>query len=86
MTSATASKIPLPELESAIETLAIQVFKMVQESGNPAGFDASSWVRHWIHLPLPALGGKTPASYLSSSEGRRFISNVLAMTQSGAYA
>ena len=69
-----------------VEALIGQVQKMVNESGDPTGFDAARWVGHWITGPVPALGGKTPASYLDTFEGQKLVANLLAMMQSGAYA
>jgi putative toxin-antitoxin system antitoxin component (TIGR02293 family) len=69
-----------------IESLIGQVETMVKDSGNPEGFDAAKWVSGWLHTPLPALGGKTPASYMDTVEGQKLVSSLLAMAQSGAYA
>lgn len=68
------------------ETLIDQVQTMVDESGDPSGFDAARWLAGWITKPLPALGGATPASYMDTFEGQRLVASVLAMAQSGAYA
>jgi putative toxin-antitoxin system antitoxin component (TIGR02293 family) len=59
---------------------------MVEQSGEPEGFDAARWVSAWLAKPLPALGGKTPASYMDTFEGQKLIADLLAMSQSGAYA
>jgi len=59
---------------------------MVEQSGDPAGFDAARWVASWLTSPLPALGGATPASYLDTFEGQKLVAELLAMSQSGAYA
>ena len=86
---ARASK-PLPPDEServlGVEYLIGQVENMVKESGNPDGFDAARWVSDWLHAPLPALGGRKPASYLDTMEGQKLVSSLLSMAQSGAYA
>lgn len=63
-----------------------QVQTMVQQSGDPEGFDAAKWLARWLEEPLPALGGECPAAYLDTMEGQRLISNLLAQMQSGAYA
>lgn len=68
------------------ETLIDLVQTMVDESGDPNGFNAPRWLAGWITKPLPALGGATPASYMDTFEGQRLVASVLAMTQSGAYA
>ncbi|GAB2890955.1 hypothetical protein GCM10027093_27540 [Paraburkholderia jirisanensis] len=63
-----------------------QVQTMVEQSGNPEGFDAAHWLGAWLDEPLPALGGDCPANLMDTAEGRSVVSNLLAMTQSGAYA
>jgi uncharacterized protein (DUF2384 family) len=59
---------------------------MVEQSGNPAGFDAARWLSNWLSKPLPALGSETPASYMDTFEGQRLVADLLSMGQSGAYA
>jgi putative toxin-antitoxin system antitoxin component (TIGR02293 family) len=63
-----------------------QVQTMVEQSGNPEGFDAARWLGRWLDEPLPALGGERPADLMDTAEGRGLVSNLLAMAQSGAYA
>jgi putative toxin-antitoxin system antitoxin component (TIGR02293 family) len=69
-----------------IETLIAIAQTMVEQSGDPAGFDAARWVSDWLSQPLPALAGATPASYLDTFEGQKLVAELLSMTQSGAYA
>jgi len=69
-----------------VETLIGMVQTMVEQSGNPEGFDAARWVSVWLAQPLPALGGATPASYMDTFEGQKLVTGLLAMSQSGAYA
>lgn len=69
-----------------VEYLTGQVEKMVAESGNPEGFDAAQWMSGWLLSPVPALANKTPASYMDTIERQKFVSSLLAMMQSGAYA
>jgi putative toxin-antitoxin system antitoxin component (TIGR02293 family) len=59
---------------------------MVEQSGDPSGFDAARWVSGWLSKPLPALGGETPASYMDTFEGQKLVAELLSMSQSGAYA
>lgn len=59
---------------------------MVEQSGDPAGFDAAAWVAHWLESPLPALGGRLPAQYLNTRTGQELILDVLRRAQSGAYS
>lgn len=63
-----------------------QVQVMVEQSGDPTGFDAAKWVARWIEEPSPALGGKRPATYMDTVEGQELVSNLVARMQSGAYA
>ena len=63
-----------------------QVQVMVEQSGDPTGFDAAKWLGKWFERPLPALGGKCPAEYMDTSEGQQLVSSLIAKMQSGAYA
>ncbi len=69
-----------------LERLVGQVTEMVAQSGNPAGFDADRWVGAWLDRPLPVLGGAKPADFMDTMEGQRLITQLLAQSQSGAYA
>ena len=62
-----------------------QVQVMVDQSGDPVGFDAARWLADWLDTPLPALNGVCPADYLDTLEGQEFVSSLLAKMQSGAY-
>lgn len=59
---------------------------MVQESGDPNGFDPAAWMARWLNEPLPALGGARPIDLMDTMEGQALVSTVLAQLQSGAYA
>lgn len=63
-----------------------QVQAMVEESGDPEGFDAANWVAQWLEQPLPALGGRRPAELMDTPEGQTLVSNLVARLQTGAYA
>ncbi|WP_235579384.1 antitoxin Xre-like helix-turn-helix domain-containing protein [Pseudorhodoferax sp. Leaf274] len=63
-----------------------QVQAMVEESGDPEGFDAAQWLAQWMEEPLPSLGGARPSELMDTSEGQAMVSNALARMQSGAYA
>lgn len=69
-----------------VASLIGKVQAMVEESGNPSGFDAARWLAEWLAKPLPALGGATPGSYMDTFEGQKLVSDLLGMSQSGAYA
>jgi hypothetical protein len=76
----------IEEHAPGIEQLIGVVQEMIEQSGNPEGFSARRWVLSWIEMPVPALGGATPASFMNSAEGRKIVTNLLLMSQSGAYA
>jgi len=63
-----------------------QIQSMIEESGDPEGFDAAQWFDQWLDKPLAALGGRTPSEFMSTAEGRELLSRLLATAQSGAYA
>lgn len=69
-----------------LQKLIGQVEVMVEESGNPEGFNAAAWVARWLATPIPALGGKVPGSLMDTLEGQELVSRLLAQMQSGAYA
>lgn len=63
-----------------------QVQAMVEESGDPEGFDAAAWTALWLERPLPALGGRKPAELMDTAEGQQLVASLVARMQSGAYA
>ena len=63
-----------------------QLEAIVEESGDPVGFDAKAWISRWLLEPLPALGNRRPLDLLDTMEGQTMVSNALAQVQSGAYA
>jgi putative toxin-antitoxin system antitoxin component (TIGR02293 family) len=63
-----------------------QVEAMVQESGDPSGFNAREWTMHWLSEPLAAFGGVRPMDLMDTMEGQTLISDALARIQTGAYA
>lgn len=69
-----------------LEKLIGQVQALVNESGNPEGFNASRWVGEWLGQPNPALSGKAPADFMDTMEGQGIVSGLIEQTQSGAYA
>jgi uncharacterized protein (DUF2384 family) len=70
---------------SGIDMLVAQVRTMVRESGDLTDFDSEAWVRRWLERPHPALGGRRPAEFMDTREGRNQVSDLLARQQSGAY-
>lgn len=69
-----------------IARLVGQVQTIVEESGDPEGFDAALWVAKWLEEPMPALGGRRPAEYMDTAEGQALIANLVARAQTGTYA
>ena len=63
-----------------------QVQTMVEQSGEPEGFDAAHWIAQWIERPIPALGGRRPAELMDTVAGQELVASALAKMQSGAYA
>lgn len=68
-----------------MQALIGQVQAMIDAVSAPE-FDAAKWLATWLAAPLPALGGATPASFMDTVEGQKYVSNLLEMAQSGAYA
>ena len=63
-----------------------QLEAMIQESGDPEGFDGPAWLARWLTEPLPAFGGARPADLMDTMEGQGLVAAALARVQSGAYA
>ncbi|WP_368643435.1 antitoxin Xre/MbcA/ParS toxin-binding domain-containing protein [Castellaniella ginsengisoli] len=62
-----------------------QIQQMVNESGNPDGFDAAAWLGNWLTELNPALGCVSPGEYMDTAAGFSLLSDTLARMQSGAY-
>lgn len=69
-----------------IARLVGQLQAIVEESGDPRGFDATLWLSQWLREPLAALGGQKPLSLLDTMEGQALVADMLARVQSGAFA
>ncbi len=72
--------------ERTIGRLARRVQTIVEESGNPEGFDALRWTEAFLVRPMPALGGKTPNDFMETEHGQALIENLISRMQSGGYA
>lgn len=59
---------------------------MVQQTGGPSDFDAGHWVASWLERPLPALGGRCPAEFMSTRSGQGLVNDLLERATSGAYS
>ncbi|MGI4765347.1 MAG: antitoxin Xre/MbcA/ParS toxin-binding domain-containing protein [Janthinobacterium lividum] len=81
-------RLPLAESERLLGCARLigQVQAIVEESGDPDGFDAAAWLWNWLKEPLPALGGVRPLDMLDTIEGQGLVSATLARIQAGAYA
>jgi len=62
-----------------------QTETLVRESGSSVGFDAAKWLAGWLDRPLPALGGRAPAEFMDTADGRAMVADLMAQQQSGAY-
>jgi uncharacterized protein (DUF2384 family) len=71
---------------SGIVSLVAQVQTMVEQSGNPNGFDTATWVARWLDRPLPALGGQKPGDLMDTPDGRTLVGTIVGRMQSGAYS
>ncbi len=69
-----------------VGSLVGQVQRMVDESGNAAGFDAAQWLAGWLDEPLAALAGMRPAELMDTTEGQAIVARILSRAQSGAFS
>jgi len=74
------------ERDQAIAELLVLVEKIVQESGDPKGFNAAAWLNQWLATPCPALNSAIPYEYLKTLSGRKQLAVLLSRMQSGAYS
>ncbi len=63
-----------------------QVEAMVEDAGDPSGFDPRAWLARWLTEPLPALDNAKPMEFLNTMEGQHLVAQKLAQVVSGAYA
>lgn len=68
-----------------VSALVALVQRVVDESGDPVGFDARAWTTRWLRRQMPALGGACPAEYMATPDGRALLETVIKRMQSGAY-
>lgn len=69
-----------------IARLVGQAQAIIEESGDPAGFNAAEWVAQWLARPVGALGGRKPGELMDTAEGQALVSNLLNRAVSGAYS
>ncbi|MGO4505256.1 antitoxin Xre/MbcA/ParS toxin-binding domain-containing protein [Dyella sp. 2YAF14] len=72
--------------KSRRDKLVTEVEAIVNESGDPHGFDAAAWVDNWLHQSVPALGGRTPAQHLETDDGFALLIRLLRQSQAGTYS
>lgn len=60
--------------------------KLVNQFGNPSGFNTPQWVGEWIETPIPALANAKPADYLDTGEGVKLVESTLMRTVTGVSA
>lgn len=73
-------------LEDHIAILTMLVWRMIDESGESAGFDVQAWLDHWLVGVVPALGDRRPLDVLHEPGGLEVVSTLLLRTRSGAYS
>lgn len=73
-------------LNECRDRLISTVRRIVEESGDPKGFDAITWTDHWMEQPIPALGGQTPNDYVDSGHACSDVVNIVLRMQSGAFS
>lgn len=70
----------------ALARLVAIVQRMVNESGEPAGFDAHAWTVDWVTHPVPALDMACPAHYMGTADGLAIVETLLLQIETGAYS
>lgn len=73
-------------LEDDIATLSVVVQRMVDESGEPVGFDARVWLDQWLLTWVSALGNRRPLDVLNEPGGLDVVQSVLMRAQSGTFS
>ena len=76
----------LTALEDHIAILTMLVRRMVDESGDPTGFDAQAWLDHWLVGVVPALGDRRPLDVLNEPGGLEVLRSLLLQAQYGAFS
>ena len=81
-----AADSALIALEDHIAILTMLVQRMVDECGDPTGFDAKDWLHHWLVGVVPALGDRRPLDLLKEPGGLEGVRSLLMRVQSGAFS
>lgn len=72
-------------LDERLAAVVTTVQQIVEESGDPSGFDAEEWVREWVNQPLRTLGGARPIEMLQTDDGLAEVVRLLRQAQAGVY-
>ena len=72
--------------EDDIATLTALIQSLVDESGEPLGFDARAWLDQWLLELAPTFGHRRPLDVLSGPGGLDLVRSHLLRAQSGAYS
>lgn len=81
--------VPAPTLDDHslfVDELVKLVQTIVNESGDPQGFDARQWVTKWLATPLPALGERRPIELTTTQADRELLKRLLRRAQAGVYS
>lgn len=62
----------------------MRVQRMVDETGNPMGFDARPWLDQWLSKLTPRLGDRLPIDVLREPGGLDAVRNALMGTRTEA--
>ncbi|MEQ9106291.1 MAG: MbcA/ParS/Xre antitoxin family protein [Limnobacter sp.] len=62
-----------------------QVQNLVEEYGDPVGFDAARWLGDWAFSSNNALGWLRPADYFDTVVGQEIVADLLAAIRYGSY-
>ena len=73
-------------LEDDITSLTALVQRMVNEAGEPTGFDARSWLDHWLIGTVPALGDRRPIDVLKEPGGLEVLRTLLLRARYSAFS
>lgn len=68
-----------------IQLLIGQVQNIVEECGDPEGFNAAKWFGDWAFSHNSSLGGECPADYFDTVAGQEVIANLISAIRHGVY-
>lgn len=74
----------MDRVEARLAAVVATVQRLVEESGDPTGFDAEAWTREWVQEPLRTLGAR-PIDLLDTDEGLAEVLRLLRQIQAGVY-